>query len=112
MMWKKDTEAVTGVARAFPGRVIVDACQAFYHVPVDGVPAFNSPRKFFGVPDGGFAMQVSPAALAALERDRSDDRCTHLLRRADRGDGQGSENHGWQAHGRFPLHMAGIGCHR
>jgi len=35
--------------------VIVDNSQAFYDLPINKVPTFYSPRKFFGVPDGGYA---------------------------------------------------------
>src|SRR5258708_38630843 len=34
--------------------VIIDNSQAFYARPLDGVDTFYSPRKFFGVSDGGY----------------------------------------------------------
>ncbi|MBZ9628897.1 hypothetical protein LB450_12350 [Psychroflexus sp. CAK1W] len=34
--------------------VLIDSSQAFYYKPEKNTPTFNSVRKFFGVPDGGF----------------------------------------------------------
>ncbi|HWB12526.1 MAG TPA: hypothetical protein VG826_25095 [Pirellulales bacterium] len=36
------------------GRLIVDNTQSFYSTPTPNTWAFNSARKFFGVPDGGY----------------------------------------------------------
>ena len=35
--------------------LIVDASQAFFDKPLIGIDTFYSPRKFFGLPDGGYA---------------------------------------------------------
>ena len=35
-------------------RLIVDNTQAFFEKPIDNVDTFYSPKKFFGVPDGGY----------------------------------------------------------
>ena len=37
---------------------IIDSSQAFYYQPEEGSFAFNSVRKFFGVPDGGFLYGI------------------------------------------------------
>jgi hypothetical protein len=63
-------------------KLIVDNSQAFYARPGKGLPTFYSPRKFFGVPDGGFVYCYSSLDLS-LERDVSYSRCSHLLIRAD-----------------------------
>ncbi len=65
-------------------RLIVDASQAFFFRPPSPIAAFYSPRKFFGVPDGGFAINVGHDLLS-LDQDISHDRCLHLLKRLDLG---------------------------
>lgn len=64
-------------------KLIVDAAQAFYAGP-RGEATVYSPRKFFGVPDGG-ALVCSPLPDAPLSRDFSYDRAQHLLTAADLG---------------------------
>jgi len=61
--------------------LILDLTQAFYYVPrkADG---FNSARKFFGVPDGGFVFGKGLTA-DDLPESHSYDKCEALLRRAD-----------------------------
>ena len=61
-------------------RVIFDHVQAFYQRPIPGGDTVYSCRKFFGVPDGGYA--ATDARLnQPLEQDRSQDRFRHLLGR-------------------------------
>lgn len=75
-------EVIAELAERYSDWVIIDASQAFYYEPPMSVPAFYSPRKFFGVPDGGI---VRNAALkdCALKQDNSWHRCSHLLKRID-----------------------------
>jgi len=48
---------VDRVLRNFPRqRVIIDHSQAFYAPPPDCLATLYSPRKFFGVPDGGYLV--------------------------------------------------------
>jgi len=68
--------------RLKPGNLIVDNSQAFYDTPIDGVPTFYSPHKFFGVPDGGFAY-VEQVKAIDLETDCSGGRIAHLIRRME-----------------------------
>jgi hypothetical protein len=78
---------VAGLAKQCE-RLIVDNAQAFFAKPPEGVDAFYSARKFFGVPDGGYAS--TRARLdAPLEDDISYTRCTHLLQRHDLGPEKG-----------------------
>ncbi len=64
-------------------RLIVDSAQAFY-AGARGWASFNSPRKFFGLPDGGMLFTRHP--ISALEQDMdSYTRCAHLLKRRDLG---------------------------
>ncbi len=62
--------------------VIVDNSQAFFAKPIGKTPTFYSPRKFFGLPDGGFAYTNNKINVN-LERDKSIDRCGHLLKRLE-----------------------------
>ncbi|MEO0071192.1 MAG: hypothetical protein ABIK39_03790 [candidate division WOR-3 bacterium] len=62
--------------------LIVDNAQAFYSKPIKGIDTFYSPRKFFGVPDGAY-LYTKVTLKTNLKRDRSYQRCCHLLRRID-----------------------------
>ena len=65
--------------------VIIDNSQAFFEAPHPKVDTFYSPRKFFGLPDGGFASCEKINDLN-LERDtKSISLMGHLLIRADQG---------------------------
>jgi hypothetical protein len=67
------------VARAYGRRAIIDDTQAFFSRGYDGAWSFNSARKFFGVPDGGY---LYPAE--AIRADFAPNRaiCTsHLISR-------------------------------
>lgn len=65
--------------------LIVDNAQAFYAKPA-GRAAFYSPRKFFGVPDGGIAVIPGwTGDTPDLEPDHSLGRITHLFRRLEEG---------------------------
>ena len=66
----------------YKSNLIVDNAQAFYYPNRIGIKAFYSPRKFFGVPDGGIAWS-SESRDIALENDYSTDRALHLIRRLD-----------------------------
>lgn len=62
-------------------RLIVDNAQAFYSGVHERI-GFYSPRKFFGLPDGGIAM-CSRSISLPLEYSTSYDSCLHLLKRHD-----------------------------
>ena len=70
------------LARKYPN-LIVDNAQAFYSLK-QGLAAFYSPRKFFGLPDGGLAI-CDKNEGEDLEESVSFDLCTHLLKRHDLG---------------------------
>lgn len=61
--------------------LILDLTQAFYYEPTKA-DGFNSCRKFFGVPDGGFTFGEG-LSNSSLPDSISYDRCSALLRRAD-----------------------------
>jgi hypothetical protein len=62
--------------------LIVDNAQAFYAVPVNGVDTFYSPRKFFGVPDGGY-LYTDKLIGREFSKDISFTKAEHLLVRSD-----------------------------
>lgn len=64
--------------------IIIDNSQAFYSKPPAGTDTFNSPRKFFGVPDGAYLFTGQPAKEPP-EQDVSYRRFEHLLGRIDLG---------------------------
>ncbi len=74
----KDLFIKTLAARGL--RLVIDNAQAFFSWPVATVPTFYSPRKFFGVPDGGYAY---PNLAPVFERGVSSDCVKHLLVRHD-----------------------------
>lgn len=72
------------LASIYQSQLIVDNAQAFYAPRIAGIDTFYSPRKFFGVPDGGYLYTDM-----ILEKDISDDksygRMSHLLLRIEEG---------------------------
>lgn len=73
---------VSRLASHYGERLIIDNAQAWYAPVLMGIKCFYSPRKFFGLPDGGVAFTDS-AELSILEQDYSAERCSHLLKRID-----------------------------
>lgn len=73
------------LARFDPAKVIIDNSQAFYDKAQDCLASIYSPRKFFGVPDGGYL--VTGLAMSAPEEidQGSLQRCQHLLQRLENG---------------------------
>ena len=62
--------------------VIIDNTQAFYSMPEAGVDTIYSPRKFFGVPDGGY-LYTNTYLDEIFIKDISYSRMKHLLKRID-----------------------------
>ncbi|NLA47837.1 MAG: hypothetical protein GX876_00070 [Bacteroidales bacterium] len=66
--------------------VIIDNSAGFFSMPLNGLYTVYSPRKFFGVPDGGYV--VGPGAdrfTGEYEQDRSSDTSLFLLKRIEYG---------------------------
>lgn len=63
-------------------QLILDNAQAFYSPPQKNIPAFYSPRKFFGVSDGAY-LYCEEILNQVFEKDMSYDRMSHLLIRKD-----------------------------
>lgn len=68
--------------------VIVDNTQAFYSSPIKEIDTFYSPRKFFGVPDGGY-LYINKPLSKKIPTDVSFNNIDHLIRRIDIGPNNG-----------------------
>lgn len=75
-------EYVNRMATKYKGQIIIDNAQAWYAPEILGFNIFYSPRKFFGMPDGGCAFATFVPDFT-LEKDHSHERCSHLLKRID-----------------------------
>lgn len=64
-------------------QLIFDHSPAFYAPPLDCLATIYSPRKFFGVPDGGYLITQLPVIEPETIDTQSVFRCTHLLQRLD-----------------------------
>jgi len=62
--------------------LIIDNTHAFFNLPINNIDTFYSPRKFFGVPDGGY-LYTNNKLKSNLQYDNSFDRFKYLLIRAD-----------------------------
>lgn len=62
--------------------LIIDSSQSFFSMSISGIDTFYSPRKFLGVPDGGYAYSKLKLENE-LQKDISFERCEHLLKRID-----------------------------
>jgi hypothetical protein len=65
-------------------KIIIDNSQSFFSKPEKGINSFYSPRKFFGVPDGGY-LYTSSFANFSYKRDVSYLKFKHLIKRIDSG---------------------------
>ncbi len=64
-----------------PNQVILDCSQSFYASPRQCLASIYSPRKFFGVADGGLLVTTLPVVLPAEIDQGSADRSAHLIKR-------------------------------
>lgn len=63
-------------------KLIVDNAQAWYSSVPENASGLYSPRKFYGIPDGGIAV-VNGSLDVNYEKATSYDKCNHLLKRID-----------------------------
>lgn len=63
-------------------QLIVDNAQAFFAERIDSIDTFYSPRKFLGVPDGGY-LYIDTLLENDIPQAHSFDRVSHLLKRID-----------------------------
>ena len=71
-------------------RLILDCSQAYYFEPLIVGHTIYSPRKFFGVPDGG-CLYTSRIISGEFPVDISDNRMSHLYKRIEQGAEAGYE---------------------
>lgn len=62
------------------GNIVVDNAQAFFTRPIEGIDTIYSCRKFFGVPDGGYAY-TDAEFQDTIPVDVSMERMKHILGR-------------------------------
>lgn len=72
------------LAKYYGTQLIVDNAQAFYAKPITGIDTFYSPRKFFGVPDGGY-LYTNARLSDIIPQAESIDRMKHLFKRIEQG---------------------------
>lgn len=72
------------LAGIYGNQLIVDNAQAFFSPRVYGIDTFYSPRKFFGVPDGGY-LYTDIILQKKFIVDESYHRMRHLLLRIEKG---------------------------
>lgn len=75
---------VERLAQHYGKQLVVDNAQAFFAKPIAGIDTFYSPRKFLGVPDGGYLYCDAPFDME-MPQAVSYDRMSHLLKRVDMG---------------------------
>lgn len=75
---------ISKLVELFDCKLMVDNTQAFFEKPIYGIDTFYSPRKFFGVSDGGYLYTAGHQELL-LEKDESTDRISHVLARLETG---------------------------
>ena len=101
---------IDALLEQFPrGQIVIDNAQAFYAEPRECLANIYSPRKFFGVPDGGYLLAMADIPKPDVVDEHSVARCNHLLKRLDGSpeagyaDYQHAEN---SLCGQSPLHMS------
>lgn len=83
-------DVVQNICSRYGKNAIIDNAQAFYAKPISGIDTFYSPRKFFGVADGGY-LYTDCHIDREMEQDTSYHRMSHLLMRIDCGPEKGYE---------------------
>jgi len=66
--------------------VIIDNSAGFFFKPLNNLYSIYSPRKFFGVPDGGYVLGPEAERMTSeYDQDRSSDTSLFLLKRIEYG---------------------------
>jgi len=74
---------VNTLAQLYAEQLIIDNTQAFFKCPIENTHLCYSPRKFFGVPDGGYVF-THDKLQESLKREESYERCEALLGRVEK----------------------------
>ena len=69
------------LGRFDPTQIVLDCSQAMYATPRECLATLYSPRKFFGLPDGGLMLTALPITLPVVQDDSSGARLRHLISR-------------------------------
>lgn len=75
---------VESLSAIYGTRLIIDNAQAFFAPRIDLIDTFYSPRKFFGVPDGGY-LYTDCTLDSDIPIDYSYERMQHLILRIEKG---------------------------
>lgn len=67
--------------RFAPAQIVLDCSQAFYTPPYNCYASIYSPRKFFGIPDGGLLVTTAPITPPEIQDTGSEGRMWHLIKR-------------------------------
>jgi hypothetical protein len=65
--------------------VIIDNCPAFFSHPIERAWNIYSARKFFGVPDGAYAIGDKSASTSEYQQDYSSETSLFMLKRIEYG---------------------------
>ncbi len=76
-------ETVKALSKSYKN-LIIDNSQSLFSDPIDGVDTFYSPRKFMGLPDGGFVYSRN-GQTANYETEISGEHMSHLIKRIEQG---------------------------
>lgn len=76
---------IADLVKKYGSRLIVDNAQAFFAPILPGIKAVYSTRKYVGVADGGYAVNVPSEPSLNYEMDRTSDHDSHLLIRKQYG---------------------------
>lgn len=79
------SKQVSELVSRYSDQLIVDNAQAYYDPHCGGVATFYSPRKFFGIPDGGVLHFSKKVDITLLPLDKSGNRLSHLIMRLESG---------------------------
>lgn len=95
---------VDNLAKIFDNKLIVDNTQAFFKKPLTNIDTCYSPRKFFGVPDGGYIF-TDTYIKKELRQDVSFKHSSHLI---ERFEGNASEFYSDFINNKKALHLRPI----
>lgn len=76
-----DAQVESVLARFPRERIVIDSSQAFFSPPRACLANIYSPRKYFGVPDGGYLMTDLSMSVPDKEDEGSVGRSSHLIKR-------------------------------
>ncbi|MFK2823437.1 hypothetical protein ACH5BK_10715 [Arcobacter sp. YIC-80] len=74
---------IKNLVKKYSSNLIIDNTQAFFEKPIDNIDTIYSPRKFFGVSDGGY-LSTNKFLDKTLEKEKSYTHSIQLLGRIDK----------------------------